>query len=70
MASKKSMRNGHACHPIMRKGGVHEKTNKAKRKAAKQQTYRKVNEWFSRSDFNRTKLVVALRTTTQHLVSA
>lgn len=49
MPKKQDRRNGHAFHPIMRKGGVHEKTNKAKRAAAKQQTNRKVQEWSGRS---------------------
>lgn len=40
---KKESRNGHAFHPIMRKGGVHEKTNKAKRKTDRQQMAEKVN---------------------------
>lgn len=47
--SMRQMRNGHACHPIMGKGGVHEKSNKAKRVAAKRQTDRKVREWFGPS---------------------
>ncbi len=51
MAKKQERRNGHAFHPIMRKGGVHEKSNKAKRAAAKQQTNRKIHEWFGRSSF-------------------
>lgn len=42
---KQERRNGHAFHPIMNKGGVHEKTEKAKRKAAKHEMKRKVNEW-------------------------
>ncbi len=42
---KQERRNGHAFHPIMSKGGVHEKTEKAKRKAARQEMKRKVNEW-------------------------
>jgi hypothetical protein len=42
---KQERRNGHAFHPIMSKGGVHEKTEKAKRKAAKHEMKRKVNEW-------------------------
>lgn len=41
---KQERRNGHAFHPIMSKGGVHEKTEKAKRKAAKQEMKRKVSE--------------------------
>ena len=42
---KQERRNGHAFHPIMGKGGVHEKTEKAKRKAAKHEMNRKVQEW-------------------------
>ena len=42
---KQERRNGHAFHPIMSKGGVHEKTEKAKRRAAKHEMKRKVNEW-------------------------
>ncbi len=42
---KQERRNGHAFHPIMSKGGVHEKTEKAKRKAAKHEMKRKVSEW-------------------------
>jgi len=49
MPSKKQSRNGHAFHPIMRKGGVHEKTEKAKRKEEKLQTSRKAREWLDRS---------------------
>lgn len=51
MPRKQERRNGHAFHPIMRKGGVHEKTEKAKRKAAKHQLNRKVQEWLGRSSF-------------------
>jgi hypothetical protein len=47
-AMKQEKRNGHAFHPIMRKGGVHEKSNKAKRKADKQQMSRKAREGFDR----------------------
>lgn len=42
---KQERRNGHAFHPIMNKGGVHEKTEKAKRKSAKHEMKRKVNEY-------------------------
>lgn len=35
MGTKKKQRNGHAFHPIMRKGGVHEKSVSAKRSASK-----------------------------------
>jgi hypothetical protein len=49
MPKKQEKRNGHAFHPIMSKGGAHEKTEKAKRKAAKHDLNRKVNEWLGRS---------------------
>ncbi len=49
MAKCKLPRNPHACHPIMRKGGVHEKSRGAKRAAAKRETRRKTSEWLSRS---------------------
>ena len=42
-------RNFHACHPILRKGGVHEKTNKAKRQAAKQSLRNKISKELGRS---------------------
>lgn len=42
---KQQKRNGHAFHPIMAKGGVHEKSKSAQRAAAKQQTNRKAREW-------------------------
>ena len=42
--AKQKQRNFHAIHPIMRKGGVHEKSNGAKRKAAKLATKRWVSE--------------------------
>ena len=48
---KLERRNGHAFHPIMRKGGPHEKSKKAKRAAAKRDTQRKASEWLSRSFF-------------------
>ncbi|MBU0801319.1 MAG: hypothetical protein KKA05_09995 [Alphaproteobacteria bacterium] len=44
---KQERRNGHAFHPIMSKGGVHEKTEKAKRKAAKHEMKRKFSEWLA-----------------------
>jgi hypothetical protein len=49
--AKQEKRNGHAFHPIMSKGGVHEKTEKSKRKAAKHDLNRKVKEWLGRSSF-------------------
>lgn len=45
---KQEKRNGHAFHPIMRKGGVHEKTNKAKRKTDRQQMAKKVNNYLAK----------------------
>ncbi len=42
-------RNHHALNPLMRKGGVHEKSNSAKRTAAKRQL-RKESREFSRDD--------------------
>ena len=46
---KQALRNFHACHPILKKGGVHEKSKGAKRLAAKRHVRQKVNEWLSRS---------------------
>ena len=48
-----AIRNIHACHPIMRKGGVHEKSKGAKRAKAKKEVRQKVKEWSNslRSDF-------------------
>lgn len=45
---KQEKRNGHAFHPIMKKGGVHEKTNKAKRKSERQDINRKVKDWLGK----------------------
>ena len=45
MPKKQERRNGHAFHPIMKKGGVHEKSEKAKRATAKLQTTKKGKEW-------------------------
>ena len=42
MAGKQKRRNGHAFHPIMKKGGVHEKSTGAKRAAQKRETRRMV----------------------------
>lgn len=47
--AKKPQRNGHAFHPIMRKGGAHGKSTKAQRKAAKHAMCQKVQEWLGRS---------------------
>lgn len=38
-------RNPVACSPIMRKGGVHEKSNSAKRGAAKRELKKKAMNW-------------------------
>lgn len=45
---KQEKRNGHAFHPIMRKGGVHEKTNKAKRKSERQTIDRRIKDWLGK----------------------
>ncbi len=45
---KQPKRNGHAFHPIMNKGGAHEKSKGAQRAAAKRQTNQKVREWLGR----------------------
>ncbi|WP_020410777.1 hypothetical protein [Hahella ganghwensis] len=37
MANQVKKRNPHACNPIMRKGGVHQKSNSAKRAKDKRQ---------------------------------
>ena len=42
--AKQKRRNPYAFDPIMRKGGVHEKSNKAKRSAAKRATEKLVRE--------------------------
>lgn len=51
MPNKQVRRNGHAFHPIMRKGCVHGKSKKAQRKAAKHDLSRKV--WESLGGFFR-----------------
>lgn len=50
MPKKQKRRNGHAFHPIMLKGGAHEKSKSAKRRAVKQETLQLAKEWFDRSD--------------------
>lgn len=49
MPGKQQKRNGHAFHPIMKKGGVHEKSTGAKRAATKRQTGQQAREWLGRS---------------------
>lgn len=56
MPNRQKLRNGHACHPIMRKGGVHEKSHSSKRAADKRETRRKAREWLDRSSFLFTNL--------------
>jgi len=51
MPNRDKPRNFHACHPIMKKGGVHEKSKGAKRAAAKRETRKKASEWLGRSCF-------------------
>ena len=67
MPRKQEKRNGHAFHPIMRIGGVHEKSEKAKRKAAKHQLNRKVQEWLGRSSF---LISLIFPTRSRHTLSA
>lgn len=38
-------RNGHACAPIMRKGGPHQASNSAKRAQQKRQLHKTVREY-------------------------
>ncbi len=42
-------RNFHACHPIMKKGGVHEKSRGAKRASQKRATRKLVSDQLGRS---------------------
>jgi len=42
--TKQKRRNGHAFHPIMKKGGVHRKSKSALRRAAKREIRRQVQE--------------------------
>ncbi|SBS25741.1 hypothetical protein MSP8887_00252 [Marinomonas spartinae] len=45
MKVKQKKRNPYAFDPIMRKGGVHEKTNKAKRRKHKLQMQKEAANW-------------------------
>ncbi len=49
--AKQQKRNLHACAPIMRKGGIHEKSTKAKRAKDKQAMKRMFKERSDRSFF-------------------
>ncbi|WP_163830645.1 hypothetical protein [Spartinivicinus ruber] len=51
MAKRKiSWRNPIAISPLLKKGGVHEKSNKAKRVRKKRQTQQMVSEWSDHSE--------------------
>ena len=54
MKKKAKTRNPHACHPIMKKGGSHEKSVGSKRAATKRDTKQLVSEWRCRSSINQT----------------
>ena len=45
MKAKQQKRNGHAFAPIMKKGGVHQKTNKAIRKKDKRNMQKEAANW-------------------------
>lgn len=48
MKAKQKKRNGHAFHPIMRKGGVHEVAKSSERRKAKNETQKIAQEWRQR----------------------
>lgn len=56
----KYARNFHACHPIMKKGGVQEKSRGAKRAAEKRATRQKVSDHLGRSPRRPVLLVILL----------
>lgn len=60
MKSKKKLKNGHACHPIMRKGGVHEASKTGKRRQAKNELNSMVKAWHDHAS----SLTAALISTT------
>lgn len=47
MVKKAKSRNLHACHPIMRKGGVHQKSKSAERSRDRLKTKIKVRNYLS-----------------------
>ena len=51
MSERRKWRNVHATNPIMRKGGVHEKSKGAQRAAAKRTTKQLAGEWRSCSSY-------------------
>ena len=59
MPRRQKSRNFHACHPIMGKGGVHERSKGAKRAAAKRETRRKASEWLGRFFISKTFTITA-----------
>lgn len=61
MPKRQAPRNRHAYHPIMRKGGVHEKSTGAKRAAGKRETRRKSSEWLACSSIVLHKFLYLLR---------
>lgn len=50
MKTKKPQRNGHACHAIMRKGGVHEESKSGQRQKARNQTRALAKAWRDHAD--------------------
>ncbi len=45
----KRQSNPYACHPMLKKGGCHEKSKGAKRAAAKRETRQTAKEWLGPS---------------------
>lgn len=45
--TRSAPRNPFSNHPLMRKGGVHEKTKKAQRASARRETKQLVRDWHS-----------------------
>lgn len=50
MKTKKQQRNGHAIHPIMKKGGVHEESKTGKRRKAKNELKQLMKAWRDHAD--------------------
>jgi hypothetical protein len=51
MKTKQKKRNGHAFHPIMKKGGVHEESKSSKRRKAKDETKKLAEAWKNHASF-------------------
>ena len=47
LRSRSAPRNPYVSHPLMRKGGVHEKPKKAQRASARRETKQLVRDWQS-----------------------